>query len=144
MILLLQLLQRLLYRTNFMVWVQVQMSPSRLGFCVLNSLSILSKMTRAKSWAIAIILKTNTKIAISYLANWCFCQFYHSRIEVLQIAQLLALVSFVSVSVTIVRENLREFRENFKHKIRPQVQSWSSPPSHKLLDERRTRNAPQR
>ena len=39
-----------------------------------------------------------------------------SRIEVLQIAQLLALVIIVSVS--LVRENLREMRENSKDKIR--------------------------
>ena len=61
--------------------------------------------------------------------NWCIGQFYHSRVEVLQIAWLLALVIFVSVS--LVRENLRELRENLKHKIRsldlytPHV--WSPP-----------------
>ena len=49
----------------------------------------------------------------------CFGQFYHSRIEVLQIAQLLALVIFELVS--LMRENLRELRENFKHKIRSEV-----------------------
>ena len=37
------------------------------------------------------------------------------RIEVLQIAQLLALVSFISVS--LVRENMRVLREIIKHKI---------------------------
>ena len=52
--------------------------------------------------------------------NWCFGNFYHSRIEVLQIAQLLALVIFVSDS--LVRENLRGLRENFKHKIRTLVE----------------------
>jgi hypothetical protein len=36
--------------------------------------------------------------------------------EVLQIAQLLALVIFVSVS--LIREHLRGLKENFKHKIR--------------------------
>ena len=42
-------------------------------------------------------------------------QFYHLRIEVLQIAQLLAIVIFVSVS--LVRENLRGLRENLSHTI---------------------------
>ena len=43
-------------------------------------------------------------------------QFYHSRIEVLQIAQPLALVIFVLVS--LMGENLRGLRENSKNKIR--------------------------
>ena len=47
--------------------------------------------------------------------NWCFGQFCNSRIEVLQIAQLLAIVIFVSVP--LVRENLRGLRENLIHKI---------------------------
>ena len=42
--------------------------------------------------------------------NWCFGQFCRSRIEVLKVAQLLAHVIFVSVS--LVRENLRGMREN--------------------------------
>jgi hypothetical protein len=54
------------------------------------------------------------KIAI--WLNWCLGQLYHSGIEVLQIAQLLELVSFGSVY--LVRENLRGLRENLKHKIR--------------------------
>ena len=41
--------------------------------------------------------------------NWCFGQFYHSRIEALQIAQLLALVVFELIS--LMRENLRGLRE---------------------------------
>ena len=53
------------------------------------------------------------KIAI--WLNWCLGQLYHSGIEVLQIAQLLELVSFGSVY--LVRENLRGLRENLKHKI---------------------------
>ena len=51
-----------------------------------------------------------------YLAiwqNWCFGQVY----QVLNTAQILALVIFGSVS--LMRENLRELRENLKHKIRP-------------------------
>ena len=48
--------------------------------------------------------------------NWCFGQFCRSRIEVLKVAQLLAHVIFVSVS--LVRENLTGLRENIKHKIR--------------------------
>ena len=43
--------------------------------------------------------------------NWCFDQSYHSRTEVLQIAQLLALVIFVSVSP--VRENLKRIEIKF-------------------------------
>ena len=42
--------------------------------------------------------------------NWCFFQFYHSRIEVLQN------YSAVFVSVTFVREILRELRDFFFHK----------------------------
>ena len=56
-----------------------------------------------------------TKKAIWHLAilqNWCLGQFNRSRIEVLQIAQLLALVIFVSFF--LVRENLRGLRENLK------------------------------
>ncbi len=52
------------------------------------------------------------------LGNWtklAFGQFYRSRVEVLQIAQLLNLVSFVSVS--LLRENLRGLKEDSKHKI---------------------------
>ena len=44
--------------------------------------------------------------------NWYCDQFYCSRIEVLKIAQLLALVIFVSVS--LVREILRGFERKFK------------------------------
>jgi hypothetical protein len=40
---------------------------------------------------------------------------YHSRIEVLGIAQLLTFVIFLSVS--LMRENLRGLIENLKHKI---------------------------
>ena len=77
-----------------------------------------TKMTRTKSWAIVNNLPTCKK-TIWHLAiwqNWCFGQFYHSKIEVLQIAQLLAI--FIFVSFSLVRENLRGLRENFKHKIR--------------------------
>ena len=48
--------------------------------------------------------------------NWCLGQFYFPIIEVFQIAQLLALVILVSVS--LVRENLRGLREILKRKIR--------------------------
>ena len=54
----------------------------------------------------------------TYLAIWqnrCFVPYYHSRIKVLQIAQLLATVIFVTVP--LVRENLRGLRENLFHKI---------------------------
>ena len=44
------------------------------------------------------------------LANLCFGQFYSSRIDVLQIALLLGLVSFESVS--LMRKNMRGLREN--------------------------------
>jgi hypothetical protein len=40
----------------------------------------------------------------------CFGQIYYSGIEVWQIAQLLAMVSFVSVS--LMRENMSGLREN--------------------------------
>ena len=53
-----------------------------------------------------------------------FGQSHHSRIEVLQIAQLLVVI-FVSVS--LVRENLRGLRENLKHKIRTWVLRSSRP-----------------
>jgi hypothetical protein len=56
---------------------------------------------------------------MAFWQDWCFGQSYHSRIEVLQIAQLLAVVIFESFS--LVRENLRQKRENFKHKIRTYV-----------------------
>ena len=47
--------------------------------------------------------------------NWCFGPLYHSRIEVFQIAQFLAIVIFMSVS--LVRDDLRDLRENLNHKI---------------------------
>ena len=53
---------------------------------------------------------------MAFWQDWCFGLFHFSKIEVLKIAKLLALVVFVSVS--LVRENLRGLREKFKHKIR--------------------------
>ena len=47
--------------------------------------------------------------------NWSFGQFYRSKIEGLQIDQLLSLVIFVLDS--LMREHLRELRENKKHII---------------------------
>ena len=54
---------------------------------------------------------------VKYFSYWCFGQFYDSRIKVLQIAQLLALVIFGSVS--LMRQNLTELieRKFKKHKI---------------------------
>ena len=58
----------------------------------------------------------NSLCALGIWQNWRNGLICHSRIEVLHIAQLLALVTFVSVS--LMRENLRGLRESFKHKIR--------------------------
>ena len=68
--------------------------------------------------------------------NWCFGPFYHSRIEVLQIAQLLAIVIFVSVS--LVRENLRGLRENLNHKILSSARPLGG--CHGTLDDAKRRN----
>ena len=56
-----------------------------------------TKMNRAKSTR---LLQTylNKKKPFGTWQNWCFGQFYHSRIDVLQIAQLLVLFIFMSVS----------------------------------------------
>ena len=48
-----------------------------------------------------------------------FGQFYHSKMEVLQIAQLLAVVIYASAS--LVRENQRGLREILKRKIQPKT-----------------------
>ena len=53
------------------------------------------------------------------LGTWRLVNFIVQE-EVLQIAQLLSLLIYVSVS--LMRVNLRELRENLKHKI--QTQNW--------------------
>ena len=68
-------------------------------------------------------------VAIWSLAIWqnlCFGRLYHTRIEVLQITQLLALVHFVSVC--LCRKKERRLRENLKHKIRAQAPSQDKNP----------------
>jgi hypothetical protein len=54
-------------------------------------------------------------LALGNLAKLVFWSILSFKFEVLQIAQLLA--TFILVSVSLVRENLRELRENLKHKI---------------------------
>ena len=93
---------------------------SRFGFCVLNFLSILSnfflrekltqKMTSVKSWAIC---KTSILDQNTNFVKWLFLYKFY---KLFTIAQHLGLLIFVSVS--LVRANLRELRENLKHKIR--------------------------
>ena len=88
------------------VWILcLKFSLNPLGFSITRETG--TKMTRAKSWAIVNNLTSYTK---------SFGQFHHSNIEILEIAQLLAI--FIFVSVSLVRENLSGLRENLKHKIR--------------------------
>ena len=93
----------------------------RLGFCVSNFLSIISDFLSLIPNKLSQKLsnKAYTKIAICHLAKlakkWCFGQSYHSRIEVLQIAQLFGSSPFC-VSFPLIK-NLRGLREDLKHKM---------------------------
>ena len=55
-----------------------------------------------------VFLDTNSILRVKGCIHWCFGQFYDKRIENLQIAQLLALGFFLSVSL------VRELRKKFK------------------------------
>ena len=91
-------------------WLDLNHQNLRLGFCEKDILSILSyilsqeKLTHKKCWA---ILK-NFNLSMIKLQNWCFGQFYHLGIEVLQ--------NFVSVS--LVRRKFEGMREFIFQKIR--------------------------
>ena len=92
------------------------------GFCVSNFLSILSgfllmrETDTNKTEQFCHTSIFNNSLVKQKKKLVFFGQFYYSRIEVLRIGQLLALVIFASVS--LVRENLRGLKENLKHKIR--------------------------
>jgi hypothetical protein len=78
-----------------------------------------TKMSNAKSGAIVNIflnLFKNIHFDFAIWQHWCFGQF-------LQVAQLLA--HFIFESVVLVKENMRELRENLKHKIRSIAETFS-------------------
>ena len=97
-------------------------------FCKNNSLnplrfSLARNIDTITGWAILAkihILNDKTylwKKATWHLAiwkNWCFGQFYHSRIQVLQIAQLMALVIFVLVSLMWAVRKSERIERKFK------------------------------
>ena len=73
-----------------------------------------TKITIAKCWVIVNFYK-KIILQLTIWQNWCFSQFHHPWIEVLQLAQILAPIFFLSVS--LLRENVRGLSENLRHKI---------------------------
>ena len=90
----------------------------RVKFCVSNFVSVPQVFSQERNWNnITRNLYKNSRLTVGNFTKFVlFGQFNHSRLEVLQIPQLLDLVNLVSVS--LMRVNLRGLRENFKHKIR--------------------------
>ena len=91
---------------------------------ILSNFLSTDKLTNKKSWAILqnfnswMIKLTNTLILPNYQVPNCYLynsKFYHSRIEVLRNCS-----AFFS-SVSLVRGNVREWREFIFHEIRAQI-----------------------